>query len=48
MRQLIASFMQLLGIGSGVIAGFVIDPALGLAVLSVGLVVVGIAAERGH
>jgi len=47
-RQLVASFVQLAGIASGVIAGFIVTPALGLAVLSAGLVVVGIAAERGH
>lgn len=48
MRQLVASFMQLAGIGSGVAAGFAITPALGMATLSVGLLVVGIAAERSR
>jgi hypothetical protein len=44
---LIALILQAAGVASLVVAGFLINPALGFGVLGVGLTLFGIAMERG-
>jgi hypothetical protein len=43
---LIALILQATGVASFVVAGFLINPALGFAVLGIGLTLFGIAVER--
>ena len=43
---MIALILQATGVASLVVAGFVINPALGFAVLGIGLTLFGIAIER--
>jgi hypothetical protein len=43
---LIALILQATGVCSFVVAGFLINPALGFAVLGIGLTLFGIAVER--
>jgi hypothetical protein len=43
---LIALILQATGVTSFVVAGFLINPALGFAVLGIGLTLFGIAIER--
>jgi hypothetical protein len=47
MRQKIAAALQVVGIAAGVAAGWTVSAGLGLAVACVGLVVLGLAVERG-
>ena len=47
MRQKLAACLQVAGIAAGVAAGLTISVGLGLAVLCVGLLVLGVAVERG-
>jgi hypothetical protein len=43
---LIALILQATGVASFVVAGFIVNPALGFAVLGIGLTLFGIAIER--
>jgi hypothetical protein len=43
---LIALILQATGVASFVVAGFLVHPALGFAVLGIGLTLFGIAVER--
>lgn len=46
-RSQIAAALQAAGIIAGAAAGFTVDVAVGLAVLAVGLILFGLAVERG-
>ena len=43
---MIALILQATGVASFVVAGFIVNPALGFAVLGIGLTLFGIAIER--
>lgn len=45
-RRFMAGVYQTAGIGSGFVAGMLVHPAAGFAVLAAGLVAVGVAMER--
>lgn len=47
MREKLATILQASGVASGVAAGFTVSAGLGLAVACVGLVLFGLAVERG-
>lgn len=47
MRQKVALLLQILGVAAGVAAGFTVSPTAGLAVLCLGLLLFGLAVERG-
>lgn len=47
MREKIAAALQVAGITAGIAAGLTVSLGLGLAVACVGLVVLGLAVERG-
>lgn len=46
MRKHIAEALQVAGLGCGVVAGALVDAALGFATAAVGLLLIGIAEER--
>lgn len=45
-KQFVSSFLQSVGLACAVVAGAIVDVALGFAVAAVALVVVGVAVER--
>lgn len=47
MRQKVAAGLQITGLVSGVAAGLTVSAGLGLVVAAVGLIVFGLAVERG-
>lgn len=47
MRERVATVLQAAGVSAGVAAGFTVSATLGLAVLCVGLILFGLAVERG-
>lgn len=47
MRQVIAAVLQSAGVLAGIAAGFTVSVTCGLAVAAAGLLVLGVAVERG-
>lgn len=47
MRDKIATALQVVGVGCGVAAGLTVSLTVGLVVAAVGLVLFGVAVERG-
>ena len=47
LREKIATALEAAGVGAGAAAGFTVNVTVGLGVLCVGLVLFGLAVERG-